>query len=140
MIKVVLDTNLVISAALSREGNPAKIFEMLLLGYMKNYTTQEIINEIKEVMERPKITKHLNKQDRFFMLTHFENNSEKIKSTTHIKVVDKDPADDKFINCALTAKADYIISGDNHLLKLKTYENMRIINPATFLQIIKDCT
>lgn len=50
-----------------------------------------------------------------------------------IKVVKDDPDDNKFIECAVTNKANYIISGDNHLLNLRHYEDIRILSPKEFL-------
>ena len=51
-IKVVLDTNIVISAPLSKDGNPAKIFELLLLEEIKNFRSFEITEEIMDVLGR----------------------------------------------------------------------------------------
>ncbi|HLC52319.1 MAG TPA: putative toxin-antitoxin system toxin component, PIN family [Candidatus Nanoarchaeia archaeon] len=50
--KIVLDTNVVISAAISSDGNPAKIFEMLIREEVENFTTSEIIDEIKEIKQK----------------------------------------------------------------------------------------
>ena len=55
--KVVIDTNTIISAPLSEDGNPAKIFELLLLGEINNFRSEEIINEVIEVFHRDKIKK-----------------------------------------------------------------------------------
>jgi len=50
-----------------------------------------------------------------------------------IEIIKYDPDDNKFIECAVTNKADYIISGDNHLLDLKEYGNVKILSPKEFL-------
>jgi len=49
-------------------------------------------------------------------------------------IIDVDPSDDKFIHCAKTGKADAIISGDQHLLSLKSYRKIKILTPGTFLE------
>jgi predicted nucleic acid-binding protein len=51
-----------------------------------------------------------------------------------LKVYDKSLEDDKFIRCALAGKAKWIISGDRHLLVLKTYQKIKILTPSAFLQ------
>jgi len=56
-----------------------------------------------------------------------------VKITKRIEAIIDDPDDDKFIECAVSCGADYIISGDKHLLKLKAYEGIKIINAAEFL-------
>lgn len=58
-LKVVVDTNTVISAPLSEDGNPAKIFELLLLEEVNNFRSEEVTNEIIEVFNREKIKKSL---------------------------------------------------------------------------------
>ena len=50
-----------------------------------------------------------------------------------IEIIKDDPDDNKFIECAVTNKADYIISGDNHLLNLREYRNIKILSPKEFL-------
>ncbi len=63
MIKAVIDTNVIVSAAKSTDGNPAQIFEMLLLEEITSYTTKDIIEEIKEVLARPRIKLNLLEQE-----------------------------------------------------------------------------
>jgi len=53
-----------------------------------------------------------------------------------LKVVKDDPQDNKFLECALEAKADLIVSGDKHLLKLKEYEGIPIVSSADFLKLV----
>jgi uncharacterized protein len=133
-MKVVLDTNVVISAGISSDGNPAKIFELFLLEKIINYTTYEIIREIENVMQREKITKILSVDGRKFVLENFKQFSILIKPTISINKVEEDPDDDKFLECAISANIDYIISGDEHLLKLKEFRGIYILNPTEFLE------
>jgi len=59
--------------------------------------------------------------------------SQIVEPKKKISVVKDDPDDNKIIECAIEAKADYIISQDKHLLKLKSYKNIKIITPDDFL-------
>lgn len=137
MVRVVLDANVVVSSALSGEGNPALIFKMLLLGEIKNFTTNEIIDEIKEVLERPRITKRTSLVEREFILNSFEEFSEKINPGITFNEVKDDPDDNKILECAVAAAVDYIISGDDHLLKFKNFRGIKIVNPAEFVKVIR---
>jgi len=130
--RVVLDTNIVVSAAISIDGTPAKIFEMLLGDEIINYATLEIIDEIKRVMDRPFFKEHLNDEYKKFILDNFQLHSVIIQPKFSENAVVEDEADNKFINCALTANAD-IISGDKHLKKLKSYKGVNIYDARTFL-------
>ena len=134
---IVLDTNIVISAAISTEGSPAKIFELFLKCKIKNYTTKEIIEEVEEVIERPDIRKCIDDEYKDFIVDNFKKNSILITPEFSEKAVKDDPKDDKFINCALSANAD-IISGDRHLLKLKKYKDIKIMTAKEFLEAFRD--
>ncbi len=132
--KIVLDTNVVISAAISSDGNPAKIFEMLIGEEVENFTTIEIIDEIKEVFGRPRIMKYLSLVEIQFIIDTFVRFSTQIESAVKIKAVKDDPDDNKFLECAITANADYIISGDPHLLNIKEFRGIKIVSPAQFIR------
>lgn len=136
MIRVVLDTNVVVSAAISTDGNPALIFEMLIMEDIKNYTTQEIIDEIKEVLQRPRITKRVSLVEQEFILSTFEKFSEKIVSGIKFEEINDDPDDNKFLECAVSVSANYIVSGDGHLLNLKEFRGIKIVNPAEFIKLM----
>jgi uncharacterized protein len=133
--KVVIDTNVVISAAISIEGNPARIFEMLLLEEIKNYTSEDILSEVREVFERDRLKQIINSSDSEFIIENFENFSERANPSIMHSNVKDDPADNKFLDCAVEAKVDYIISGDEHLLLLKEFKDIKIISPAAFIKI-----
>lgn len=135
-VRVVIDTNIIISAALSEEGNPAQIFEHMLLEQIENFITDEIIEEVINVFKRPKISKLINENDVEFMIDNYKQSSKKVHPKDKLEVVKEDPDDNKFIECAVEAGAEYIISGDPHLLNLKTYKNIKIVSPAEFVKII----
>ncbi len=106
---------------------------MILLGDLNNYTCDEIIMEINDVCKRDKIKKRANEIKIRLFINLYHNYSKKIVVTTVIDVVKEDPDDNIFIACAITAEAEYIISGDAHLLNLKEYEGIKIISPREFL-------
>ncbi len=135
--KVVLDTNVVVSAAVSSDGNPAKIFEMIINSEIKNYTSSQIIEEIKEVMGRERIKEALGDKDARFFIDTFEKLSEKIIPIAAYDEIKEDSDDNKFLDCAMAAGAEYIISGDGHLLKLKEFGGIKIVSPADFIGLIK---
>lgn len=53
------------------------------------------------------------------------------------RVVSADPDDDIFVACAVAGQADYIVSGDRHLLDLGQHEGIRIVRPAIFLMLLE---
>jgi len=138
MVRVVLDANVVVSSVLIQLGNPAIILKMLISGEIQNSTTPEIIDEIKDVLERPRISKRINPLEQEFILHAFEEFSEKINPGITFTEVKDDPDDNKILECAVAAAAEYIISGDNHLLKLREFRGIKIVNPAEFVAFLRE--
>lgn len=134
-LKVVIDTNTIISAPLSEDGNPAKIFELLLLEEINNFRSEEVTNEIVEVFNREKIKKLVSEDKIRFVIDNYKKFSRLVRPTIKLSIVKDDDDDNRILECGETANADYIISGDEHLLKLKNYKNMEIVSPKEFLYI-----
>ena len=134
-LSVVIDTNTIISAPLSEDGNPAKIFELFLLEEIRNFTSGEIVEEVLDVFSRDKIKNKLSHDKIDFIIKNFKNFSRLVKPSIKVSVIKDDPDDNIILECAETANADYIISGDPHLLKLKNYKNIKIVSPKEFLAI-----
>ena len=137
-LKVVIDTNTIISAPLSEDGNPAKIFELLLLEEIINFTSDQIIEEVNEVFKREKIKSKLHPSKINFVIENFEKLSKLVKPTINLNQIKEDIEDNRVLECAETSNVDYVISGDKHLLKLKNYKNIKIVTPKEFLDIFKE--
>ncbi|HEX8228447.1 MAG TPA: putative toxin-antitoxin system toxin component, PIN family, partial [Chloroflexia bacterium] len=60
-----------------------------------------------------------------------------VHPTVPIDAIASDPDDNKFLECAVAGGADYIVSGDKHLLSLGEYEGIRILSPADFLRVLE---
>ena len=133
---VVLDTNIIISAAIKISGNPAQILRLLVAGKIINHTTKDIIEELIRVFDKATVRKFIDYEDKKLVIDGYISNSIIIKPKFNEKVIIEDPSDDKFINCALTSKSN-IVSGDSHLLKLKEYKGIKIMSAKEFLKIQK---
>lgn len=132
MIKVVLDNNVLISA-LFWKGAPYRIFKKVLEGAILNFTSPEILKELKQkLLEKFKLPPEKVKE--FLEIIIF--NSQIVYPRKKLNVIKKDPADNKIIECALEAKVSFVISGDNHLLEIKEYKGIKIISPKNFLSQI----
>ena len=130
-VKVVVDTNVLVSALLFG-GKPEKLIPLWQRGKIRPLASKEIIEEYLRVFTYPKFK--LAEEDVNFLLYN--------EILPHFKIIDvqpgpgiikKDPEDDKFIRCALAGKAKRIISGDQHLLALGTYQKIKILTPSDFL-------
>ncbi len=132
MIRVVIDTNVVISALLFG-GIPGKLITLWKNERIKPLVSREIIDEYLKVLAYPKFK--LSEQEINYLLYQeilpfFEVISVKQKPV----IIKEDPSDDKFISCAQAGKAKIIISGDQHLLSLTSYKGLKILSPSEFLE------
>ena len=74
--------------------------------------------------------------ERRFTLKALEEFSEKITPHLKLEEIKDDPDDNKILECAVAAAADYIISGDDHLLKHKELRGIKIVSPAEFVKLM----
>ena len=145
MIRIVLDTNVLVSAVLNPHGKPALLLKLALGGMVELVISPAMIKEIERVFHYPKLIKLLRKNG----VTPDEIGSliKELTSTAVITagklaldVIKDDPSDNFVLACAVEGRADFIVSGDDHLKDLKTFEGIEILSPATFLKLarIKD--
>lgn len=136
-MKVVFDTNIFVSALLVKNGKPAQI--------LKNadkydfFLCVEIIEEIRRVLNYPRLQKKYRFEnqiiDSFLAKLIAASKMGKLSEAKAI-IVKEDPADDKFLILARQTNADYLVSGDNHLLSRKVFGKTRIITAAVFLGLL----
>lgn len=141
MIKAVLDTNVFISGFLNKDGMPAQLLKKWQNDAFIIVASPEIIAEIKEVLNYPKIKRFFKKhkireEDLNYFFSTFEFNALVVSPKSKIDLIKEDPSDNKFLECALDGSADYIVSGDGHLLKLKSYKSIKIFPVAEFYRVI----
>lgn len=134
--KVVLDTNILVSALLLK-GELSKIVDLWEKGKIIPVISMETFEELKNVLEYPKSS--LTEDEKRIIIEE-----EVLPFFEVVDVIDKitgicrDPDDDKFLSCALSASADFIIvSGDEDLCSLKKYKSIKIIKASDLLKIFK---
>ena len=97
--------------------------------------SEEVLQEYLRVIARLPIAPET--KNKLVAILQEKRNIELITSSRHYVVVLEDPEDNKFIDCAVEAHADYIISGDAHLLQVKAYRGIAIYSPKDLLRMIK---
>jgi putative PIN family toxin of toxin-antitoxin system len=131
-VKVVVDTNVVISALLFGDV-PGKLIALWQSGVIKPVASKDIVDEYIRVLTYPKL-KLFEEEINYLLYQEILPFFDIIDVRQGRQILEKDPQDDKFIRCALKARAIYIISGDQHLLALKSYQKIRILSPAEFIK------
>ena len=139
-IRVVLDTNVLISAAFRIQPSvPDQILRALKSQNFIHIVSLEILEEIKEVINRKEITKRtgMNPKERDQFMRDIIDTSYMVSGSIVVHAVSHDPDDDKFIAAALEGNADYIVSGDKHLLSLKEYKGIKILPPRELVKVLE---
>ena len=130
MLKVVLDTNVLISAILFG-GKPRQILEKAIRGEIRLCISEPILKEFSGVLRRSKFD--YSPEMIQFILTELTGIADFVNPSETIDVVLEDPDDNRILECAVEAGANYIITGDFHLLKLRWYRNIGVVNVVGFL-------
>jgi uncharacterized protein len=141
MIRVVIDTNLMVSAILAPGGSLAKILKLALDGEFEFILSPLLVQEIEAVMRYPKIVKLMKKRRVSF--AEIDDVFEKMKRVAinvpgklALNVLPDDLKDDMVLACAMEGRADFIVTGDSDLADLKAFQGIPIVAPATFLVLI----
>ena len=134
-MKLVLDTNIYISAFLWG-GKPKEILERAIEGKDEVFISRAIKDEIFEVLKRPSFK--VNETAIEALMREIEDISELVIVTERIERLCRDIDDNAIIECAVGAEAEYIITGDNDLLVLKSYRKIKIVNTSEYLRIIEE--
>ena len=139
-LRVVLDTNVLVSALLRKTSTPRRIYQAFRADTFIIVVSAKILEEIDDVIHRDYIIKRsrMTESDRKKFMLELTDLSLTVEDQIEIKVVKDDPDDNKFITAAVEGKANYIVSGDTHLLDLKEYQIIKIVSPNEFLTILKN--
>ena len=132
MTRAVLDTNVVISAILFK-GVPGRVLEFATAGSFRAVTSPTLLDELDEKL-RGKF--RLSSADAEKVRSDLEELCDVVSTIPHLQVVKDDPDDDRVLECAVAGRADVIISGDRHLLKLGSFEAIAILSARQFMDRI----
>ena len=138
-MRIVLDANVLVSALISAKGTPA-----MLLGYWQEGTfdvvaSPAMLQELERVLHYPRLQQqyHLPDEEIKRFLWLLRTRAIVVVPSEEIAVIERDPADNRYLECALAGDAQYIVSGDSHLLGLKEYREIQILTPTEFVTLQK---
>jgi len=140
MLRVVIDTNVIVSGILSRKGAPA---ELLMAWRERRFlllSSPEIVTEVRTVVKYPHIRDkyHLSDDEIDQTITLLEHDALLVGGDINVAgSVLNDLKDEMFLACALDGQADLIVSGDHHLLDLGSYRDIPIMTARQFLDQLK---
>ena len=138
-MKIVLDTNVLVSAIISKLGQSARILHLIsMVEEIELILSEPILEEFKDVLSRDEVKTRFD-----YSTSDIESFAKAINAISTIveiksnfKVIKEDPKDDIVLNMAYDGKAEYIVSGDHHLQNLKKFKGIKIVSPKQIMKII----
>ena len=133
-MRVVADTNTIVSALLWR-GSPHRLVAAIEDYPIVFYTSRVLLDELAEVLTRRKLANALQATGKTpaRLVAEYEGFVNLVTPASIRRTIARDPDDDAVLACALAARADLIVSGDAHLLNLKSYQRIPIVSTAEAL-------
>ena len=130
-LRIVIDTNILVSAALKPDGLQRTVLQLAIAKPARLYVTEAILSEFKEELARPelRIRKGLRQQ----LLQLIKNHSQLVSPSRPLRAA-TDPGDDKFLECADAARADFLVTGNlRHFPKF--WKMMKVVTSREFIAI-----
>jgi putative PIN family toxin of toxin-antitoxin system len=131
-LRLVLDTNVLVSAAVKPDGLQRTVLILAITKPAKLYVTEAILEEYREVLARPEL--QIRRGLRQQLLQLIRKHSRTVSIARHLKIA-KDPDDDKFLECADAARADYLVTGNQRDFP-KFWKKTKVITSREFIGIV----
>ncbi len=129
-LKVVIDTTIFVASLW--EGKSRDVVKLWEKGEINLCVSKAILKEYLTII--PRFIMFKKRAEELLSLFRAMKNMRMINPSRKLKIIKEDPADNKFPECALEAKAEYIISADKHLRNLRKYEGIKIVSSGIFLK------
>ncbi|MCI0695987.1 putative toxin-antitoxin system toxin component, PIN family [candidate division KSB1 bacterium] len=139
MIRTVFDTNPVVAAIVNPKGYPAQLLAAWRKEEFQIIVSSAILQEYRRVLFLPEVRvgSRASETEIYELLAALNANAIGVPGVLDLRVIAKDPTDDKFFVAAVEGEADYIITKEQAWKKLKTYQGIRIVSPSKFYEILK---
>jgi putative PIN family toxin of toxin-antitoxin system len=133
--RIVFDANIVISRMLLPRSAPAQAVS-LALGAGTVLTSTPALEELAAVLSRKKFDRYVTVKDRQEFFKLYCRVAESVEIVRRIEVC-RDPSDDKYLEIAANGQADFVVTGDEDLLVLDSFESIPIVTPTALLDRIR---
>ncbi len=136
--RAVVDTNVIVSGIISGNGYPARIVDAWLSGEFEVVISKRLQEEVNEVFNRLKIKRRpdYSAKDVKKILGTLFNKAEKVKPKRVDINISLDVKDHFLLELAISAKAGFIVSGDEELLACVDYQGVKFVSPKSFSELV----
>jgi len=142
-VRAVLDANIFASALMRTQGPPGQVLTLLLRQRaFELVMSPAILEEVGRVLRYPKVRKRIATSDDELdlWLASLDIIAVPVEGKLEVDAVAADPDDNKYLAAAVEGMAEFVVSGDDHLLALGTYEGVRIVTARKFLEVLRHQT
>jgi len=133
-VRAVLDTNVFVAALLS-DATPRRVYEAFLSGAITLLFSRQTLFELVTVLRRPSIRLVTSRAETDRLLAAVQRDGRLVEISERVFAC-RDPKDNRFLECALAGRADYLVTGDRDLLALDPFRGIPILRPAEFLRLL----
>jgi putative PIN family toxin of toxin-antitoxin system len=131
-LRLVIDTNIIVSAALKPDGLQRTVFLLAMTKPSRLYVTEAIMTEYREVLARPELKIRKGLRQQFLQL--IKNRAQLVAPSRPLQVT-RDPGDNRFLECADAARADYLVTGNQRHFP-KFWKKTKVITSREFIAVI----
>jgi putative PIN family toxin of toxin-antitoxin system len=136
--RAVLDANVFVTAVLTPAGVAAAVLEAWRAERFELLASSATLDEVARVLAYPKIARRhgWSRREILAFVRELEDLAVVTPGQVELSVIREDPDDNRYLECAVEGRAEYIVSGDRHLLALGTYRQIAIVTPRAFLSAL----
>ena len=134
-MEVVLDVNILVSSLIGK-GKPRELWLKAVSGEFQLVLSRRIVEEFVQVISRPKFQRHLGERDVLDFLEALSTRAKIVRTRSRLRIIREDPEDNSILAATYDGRADYIVSGDRHLLGLGEFEGIKILTVERILELL----
>lgn len=139
-MRIVIDTNVLVSAFLSSHGSPAEVFREYERGSFDLLVTEPILTEYQQALKYPKVQAHhqMSHAEVASVIETFRRAAIVVMPQVPVQPNLADKDDIKFFACAVAGEGEYIVSGDRLVQDVGAYRGIQVLSPSLFLTVLKE--
>ncbi len=136
MLKVVFDTNVIVSAALYEKSLPALLLSLGLEDKVRFFVSPALLHEYEAVLKRPRFK--LSHREITELMGKINRKALIVTPTKRLKILKADEPDNRILECAIEADADFIITGNKKHFPFEEFKGSKIVTPREFINSISE--
>jgi uncharacterized protein len=136
MLRVVFDTNVIVSAVLYEESLPALLLSLGLEDKMRFFVSPALLNEYETVLKRPRFK--LGHKETEDLIEKIKQKAVRVTPTQEVRILEADETDNRILECAAKGKADFVITGNKRHFPFEEFKGIKKVTPREFINRISE--